>query len=197
MNRRKFLWTGAIFVPAAKSIAQASLRSPAFVGGLNKPTASATCQLVSSQSQETDNDYWGLTTVWSQLIKVSASMEVCQVDLKIYVTSGSENVYVQFRSASNAGGSQIGTDSQTVAVSNTSAAWKTFQWSANPTVSADCYLTIRTAGSAVRIRSDTHASAGSTHYPYTDATDDSTYCAYDATTQRGIIDLCFRIYAMQ
>lgn len=43
MNRRKFLWTGAILVPAAKSIAQAGLRSPAFVGGLNKPAVASAC----------------------------------------------------------------------------------------------------------------------------------------------------------
>lgn len=61
MNRRKFLWTGAIFVPAAKSIAQAGLRSPAFVGGLNKhPSGSSylveeDCESGSTPSGWTDS----------------------------------------------------------------------------------------------------------------------------------------------
>lgn len=202
MNRRSFLKSGALWVPPLFAIGRArgavlTLADPAMVGRTRTTESAATCKLITAQSQETDNDYWGLSTIWSQLLKIGSSMEICQVDLKMYVPSGSASVYVQFRSSPDAGGSQTGTDSQTVTITNTSAEWKVFTWASNPTISSNTYLTIRTSGDPSRIRSDTHASAGSTHYPYTDATDDANYCAYDATIQRGIIDLCFRIYAMQ
>ena len=85
MNRRKFIWTGAIFVPAARALSQASLRSPAFVGGINKPAAVSSSFILGLDSVGSASDTWGADTSIYYRATASASGTLS----KAYVYSGS------------------------------------------------------------------------------------------------------------
>lgn len=201
MNRRKFLWTGAIFVPASKSIAQAGLRAPSFVGGLNKSqSAPLTCQSFAESTH--DNDYYTTSSDNAQKVRVQAEIEVCQIDLKLFWQAGTTGeVKVQCWSAANRTGTQYGSDSNSIVITSGSyfpAAWGTFTFATNPTPSTDFWIClVKVTAQDVGWRVSYNHTAGSSYYPYIDAAADEAYCAYAFGANRTTSDFCFKAYTMQ
>lgn len=194
MNRRKFMWTGAIFVPAAKSIAQAGLRSPAFVGRLNKPAVSAGCSLWASST--IDTDYYQVEGC-AQKIKNSGTISVCQVDLLMQRVADA-TVHVELWTAAT-GGSQIGSSSADVTINAAgfaTKAWGAFTFGTPPSPTTDFWIRlILGSGTIPRWQVDyEHATNDGNHYPFTDGTDDAAYCAYAFSANRTKSDFTFKVY---
>lgn len=201
MNRRGFIKRGALWVPAIvglKAYPQAlTLADPAKV--LSTPTPK-TCQLFTQSTD--DNDYYTTATDIAQKIKVTAEIEICQIDLKLFWLSGTTGeVKIQCWSNSNRTGTQYGSDSTSIVVTSGvyfPASWGTFTFASNPTINTDfwiCLVEVATQDVGWRI-SYNHV-PGSGYYPYIDATADEAYCAYAYGANRTTTDACFKLYTMQ
>lgn len=109
-------------------------------------TGTPSCVLWQIQSSQNDISYGSIV---SQSISNSTAVTVCKVSILLQDIGSSTDVYVQLRSAANGGGTQYGTDSQTVTVgAGSGQVWRDFTWSSNPTVGTGTFwINLRKSGS--------------------------------------------------
>jgi hypothetical protein len=116
---------------------------------VGQPTSAApelTCQ--DWVSQTSINDWWSGTSGYplAQKIKVSASTEVCEVQIYLHASNTATGVTIEFWSNAAGDATQYGGASGAIA-SPTANAWNTFTWSSNaPTLPGDAYLVVRYSG---------------------------------------------------
>ena len=88
MKRRKFIWTGLLFVPAIRAGAQFGLRSPGFVGQLSKKTGSAACTTVrdgaTGAASEFDRSSGSGTLYVASKFTAGATYSACSVGMYAY-----------------------------------------------------------------------------------------------------------------
>ena len=193
MNRRKFLWTGAIWIPAARALSQASLRSPAFVGRLNKPASGGGGVETLWIEQTAVTDYNDMNRQFAQKIKVPSAKTVSKVSIYFFQT-GSRVVRIGLWSAADATGTQYGSWSGNQTIPNTSTeGWVEFTFGTNPSISSDCYVIIDPVSGSGAYISYKDTASGTAY-------EDNTYTSYDnqiGSVQEPNRDRVFRVYTLE
>lgn len=145
-------------------------------------TPVATTNLWISQTQ--NDSYWDTTAgLLSQSIDGSTPKVINGIDLLIYSFTNPQTVTVDIRTASNGGGSSLGSCARSVSTGGDSE-WVRFDMP-NVAITGTVYVTL-TASGVVRWRI---AGAGGTMYGGT------TYCVYSGVNAVASQDFCFKIYA--